>query len=43
MELSQVLQISCRSEAVGINRDDIYGRLRYLPEMQKFFDEVCET
>ena len=20
-----------------------YGRLRYLPEMQKFFDEVCET
>lgn len=21
----------------------IYGRLRYLPEMQKFFDEVCET
>lgn len=26
-----------------INRDDIYGRLRYLPEMQKFFDEVCET
>lgn len=29
--------------AAGINRDDIYGRLRYLPEMQKFFDEVCET
>lgn len=21
----------------------IYGRLRYLPEMQKSFDEVCKT
>ena len=27
----------------GLNRDDIYGRLPYLPEMQSFFDEVCET
>ena len=27
----------------GINRDDIAGRLPYLPEMQKFFDEVCES
>lgn len=30
------------ARTVGINRDDIYGRLRYLLEMQKFFDEVCE-
>ena len=28
---------------MGLNRDDIYGRLPYLPEMQSFFDEVCET
>ena len=35
--------ISWLARATGINRDDIYGRLRYLPEMQKFFDEVCET
>ena len=35
--------ISWLARAAGINRDDIYGRLRYLPEMQKFFDEVCET
>lgn len=37
------INISWLARAAGINRDDIYGRLRYLPEMQKFFDEVCET
>ena len=26
----------------ALNRDDIYGRMLYLPEMQQFFDEVCE-
>ena len=26
----------------GLNRDDIYGRMPYLPELQQFFDEVCE-
>ena len=35
--------ISWLARVAGINRDDIYGRLRYLPEMQKFFDDVCET
>ena len=37
------MNISWLARAAGINRDDIYGRLRYLPEMQEFFDEVCET
>ena len=37
------MNISWLARVAGINRDDIYGRLRYLPEMQKFFDEVCET
>ncbi|MBP3900964.1 MAG: TniQ family protein [Blautia sp.] len=36
------INISWLARAAGINRDDIYGRLPYLPEMQKFFDEVCE-
>lgn len=35
--------ISWICRVAGINRDDVYGRLRYLPEMQNFFDEVCET
>lgn len=26
-----------------MNRDDIYGRLPYLPEMQKFIGAVCES
>lgn len=37
------MNLSWLARVAGINRDDIYGRLRYLPEMQKFFDEVCET
>lgn len=37
------MNISWLARVAGINRDDIYGRLRYLPEMQKFFNEVCET
>ena len=37
------VSISWLARVAGINRDDIYGRLRYLPEMQEFFDEVCET
>ena len=37
------MNISWLARVAGINRDDIYGRLRYLPEMQEFFDEVCET
>ncbi len=37
------MNISWLARVAGINRDDIYGRLRYLPEMQKFFEEVCET
>lgn len=37
------MNISWLARVAGINRDDIYGRLRYLPEMQKFFDKVCET
>lgn len=37
------MNISWLARVAGINRDDIYGRLCYLPEMQKFFDEVCET
>lgn len=31
------------ARVAGIHRDTIYGRLPYLPEMQRFFDEVCET
>ena len=37
------MNISWLARVAEINRDDIYGRLRYLPEMQEFFDEVCET
>jgi predicted transcriptional regulator len=37
------INISWLARAAGINRDDIYGRLPYLPEMQEFFDEVCES
>ena len=37
------INISWLARAAGIKRDDIYGRLPYLPEMQKFFDEVCES
>lgn len=37
------MTISWLARVAGINRDDIYGRLRYLPEIQKFFNEVCET
>lgn len=37
------MNISWLARVAGINRDDIYSRLCYLPEMQKFFDEVCET
>lgn len=37
------INISWLARTAGIKRDDIYGRLPYLPEMQKFFDEVCET
>lgn len=37
------VNISCLARVAGLNRDDIYGRLPYLPEMQKFFGEVCET
>lgn len=37
------INICWLSRVAGINRDDIYGRLSYLPEMQKFFDEVCES
>ena len=36
------INISWLARVAGINRDDIYGRLPYLPEMKKFFDEVCE-
>ncbi len=37
------VNISWLARVAGLNRDDIYGRLPYLPEMQSFFDEVCET
>ena len=37
------VNISWLARVAGINRDYIYGRLRYLPEMQDFFEEVCET
>lgn len=37
------VNISWLARAAGLNRDDIYGRLPYLPEMQKFFGEVCES
>lgn len=37
------MNISWLARVAGINRDDIYGRLRYLPEMQKFLNEICET
>ena len=37
------INISWLARVAGINRDDIYDRLRYLPEMQEFFDDVCET
>lgn len=37
------VNISWLARVSGLNRDDIYGRLPYLPEMQKFFDEVCES
>ncbi len=37
------VNISWLARAAGINRDLIYSRLRYLPEMQDFFEEVCET
>lgn len=36
------MNISWLARVARINRDNIYGRLRYLPEMQNFFDEVCE-
>lgn len=36
------MNISWLARVAGINRDDIYGRLRYLPEIQKFFDEMQE-
>lgn len=31
------MNISWLARVAGINREDIYGRLRYLPEMQAFF------
>lgn len=37
------VNISWLARVAGLNRDDIYARLPYLPAMQKFFDEVCET
>lgn len=37
------INISWLARVSGINRDDIYGRLRYLPEMQAFLAKVCET
>ncbi len=37
------VNIGWLARVAGINRDDIAGRLPYLPEMQKFFDEVCES
>lgn len=37
------INISWLARVAGINRDTVYGRLPYLPEMQQFFDEVCET
>lgn len=37
------VNISWLARVAGLNRDDIYGRLPYLPEMQRFFDEVCEA
>ena len=37
------VNISWLARVAGLNRDVIYGRLAYLPEMQKFFDEVCES
>ncbi len=37
------MNINWLARVARINRDDIYGRFRYLPEMQKFFNEVCET
>ena len=37
------INISWLARTAGIKRDDIYGRLPYLPEMQEFFDEVCES
>ncbi len=40
---SKRVNISWLSRAAGLNRDDIYGKLPYLPEMQKFIDEVCES
>ena len=37
------ITISWIARVAGINRDDIYGRLPYLSEMRKFFDEACES
>ena len=37
------INISWLARVAGINRDDIYGRLPYLPEMKSFFEEVCES
>lgn len=37
------ITISWLCRVAGINRDDVYGRMRYLPEMQNFFNEACET
>lgn len=37
------INISWLASVAGINRDDIYGRLRYLPEMKEFFDKICGT
>ena len=37
------INISWLARVAGISRDDISGRLPYLPEMKKFFDDVCES
>lgn len=37
------ITIGLIARTAGVNRDLIDSRLPYLPEMQKFFDEVCET
>lgn len=37
------VNVSWLARAAGINRDLIYSRLQYLPEMQEFFEQVCET
>ncbi|MCM1543280.1 MAG: TnsD family transposase [Blautia sp.] len=37
------VNISWLAKVAGLNRDEIYGRLPHLPEMQEFLGEACET